>query len=76
MDLNIGKLEAKGIFFHPVEGLDLSLNTSELRLLHLEDTWLLPHGPRGMRIHFAKSLDFKSNYPNSNPCSASNCYRT
>lgn len=60
MDLIIGNLEAKGFFVHPVESLDLRLNTNKLKLLHLEDTWpLLQHGPRGMRMHFAKSLDLK-----------------
>lgn len=67
----------KRTFFlmNPVEGLDLSLNTNKLRLMHLEDTWGMCR-PRGMRIHFSKSLDFESNYPSSNPCSACYRYRT
>ena len=64
MDLNIGKLEAKGIFSHPEEGLGLSLNTKELRPLHLDDAWLLPCEPREMIIRFAKFLTFKSSSPN------------
>lgn len=52
--LNIRKLEVERFFIHPGEGLDLGLNTSTLRLLHLDDTGLFYHMDQGNENTFCK----------------------